>query len=61
MLNRDGIQRLSLIHTQAYLATVFGISIPTLRAYIRGREPREAITIYINKKIQFMLRARDVA
>ncbi len=55
VLNREGITKLTLVHTQAQLAHIFGISLPTYRAYMRGREPREAITVFINNKVHLML------
>ena len=55
MLDRRGIERLSLVFTQGQLAHAFGISLPTYRRYVKGREPREAITLYINSKVETML------
>jgi hypothetical protein len=55
MLDRAGIQRLTLVYTQRRLGHEFGVSVPTLRTYLRGREPREAIAQYINQKITVML------
>ena len=57
-LDRNGIQRLSLVYTQGHLAHEFGISVPTYRAYVRGREPRTAITLFINQKITNMLNSK---
>lgn len=55
MLDQEGIQRLTLVYTQRRLAHEFGVSVPTLRMYLRGREPRVAIAKFINEKIQAML------
>jgi len=55
VLNRDGIRKLYWVYTQVELAQAFGISIPTYRRYMGGREPRKAIEIYINEKVDKML------
>lgn len=61
MLDRQGIQRLALVYTQQRLAHEFGVSLPTYRAYIRGREPKIAITDYINRKVSKMLGTKSIA
>jgi hypothetical protein len=60
MLDRNGIQRLALVYTRRRLGHEFGVSVPTLRTYLRGREPREAIAKFINEKITLMLGKKGI-
>lgn len=60
-LDRQGIQHLSLVYTQKQLATAFGVSLPTYRAYIRGREPKLPMIDYINRKVASMLGNKSVS
>lgn len=59
-LDRQGIERLTLVYTQRRLGHEFGVSVPTLRAYLHGREPREAIAKFINEKITAMLGKKSI-
>jgi hypothetical protein len=60
-LDREGIKKLLLVYSRPRLAYEFGISIPTLRKYIRGREPLHApVRDYINKKVREMLRSKPI-
>ena len=61
MLDREGIQKLSLVYTQKQLAHEFGVCLPTYRAYIRGREPKPPMIDYINRKVAKMLNSKSVA
>jgi hypothetical protein len=62
MLDRPGIRRLMLTHSQAQLCFHFGISKPTLRKFLRGVEPaHESLTEYINRKVNEMLKRPDVS
>ena len=53
ILERIGIRRLLLIHTQGQLCLEFGISIPTLRKFLRGKEPHHlSLTDFINRRVK---------
>lgn len=57
MLDRDGIQRLLLLHTRAKLSHEFGISLPTLRKFLRGAEPHHlSLTEFINRRVKELSR-----
>ena len=61
MLDRTGIAKLSAVYTQKRMAREFGISVPTLRQYLRGREPQHvAIANEINMRVGQLLNKKGL-
>ena len=59
-LNRALLNRLLSVYPRVQLSEEFGISLPTLRRYIRGAEPATAaITESINRAMERMKEPRE--
>ena len=55
-LDRAGLQKLMRLMPKTELALAFGISLPTIRRYCRGGEPKsEAATESVNRQIEMLL------
>ena len=59
-LDRDTLTYLVNFHTKKALAQHFGISLPTLRSYLKGNEPASvAVTENLNRKMHSLLPKRE--
>lgn len=56
LLDRDGLNYLVAMHTKSALAQTFGVTLPTLRKYINGGEPKNInVTRGLNATIARMM------
>lgn len=40
LLDREGLHYLTALHSKVTLARIFGVTLPTLRRYLAGNEPK---------------------
>lgn len=58
-LDREGLNYLAAMHTKVALAITFGVTLPTLRKYLKGEEPGSiAVVRKINSDIEAMMKKR---